>query len=313
MADFLVTDLETAVRAEIQDPDGTQWGDPELLSYINEGIRFLYAELFRQHREALLLERHLYEELEYEDFSSEDEIDLPTDFFRHILIKVSGLTKRVRRVGLDLIDDSTTEARCFVRGASVGAPVPNSANAGTDDLITGGNFTGNSNANEVITLTMASASTFNWSSSVSGSDTGVSTSTDWITLQNGIKVKFGATAGHTTGDSWTFTCYYDQVINIMKLNWDPDTDIELYYIKRPEKITLSAGAMPTSTYLPLYRYYDALKMYVVIRAMNRNEIHVGQDLGLFSPVIKLITDIASDIAEDMFAKFEPDNVALDHL
>ncbi len=82
---------------------------------------------------------------------------------------------------------------------------------GLNDLSTGGYYTGGThNEYQVRIDGVGSPNTFKWSDD-GGSTweaTGVLITGDWQTLNNGVKIKFGATAGHTIGGAANFWSFY---------------------------------------------------------------------------------------------------------
>jgi YD repeat-containing protein len=77
---------------------------------------------------------------------------------------------------------------------------------GKDDLTAQGTFTGTSDEQFTVTITTSGTpDTFSWTSSQGGSGSNVSITGSAQTLRNGVTVRFGATTGHTVGDTWTFT------------------------------------------------------------------------------------------------------------
>lgn len=301
MADILLTTLEEEVRDFLQDADGTQWLDREIVAAVNDSIEFLIVELYRQKVYSMIDELHCRTWLDDAEFSYSDEINLPIDYVKHIMMKRYGYTLPLRVAGVQEIDDTTTENRGMVRAASVGAPTPDSSNSGTDTLEADGDYSGS--ADEIITITVdAGGATFSWTSSVSGSGSAVAMATTWTTLQNGIKVKWGDTSGFTAGDIWTVKGYITQKIHILTLNYAPEEDIELWYIRRPVRFTVSGGAIVSTDRLPFRRYYLPIKEYVITVLMNRNEEDVRQNMSLMAPITRMILNISSSINSDDDAK-----------
>jgi hypothetical protein len=76
---------------------------------------------------------------------------------------------------------------------------------GLDDMIVAGQYSGSANPTYTVTVAgTGTPNTFNWNDGLGGSGAGVSMSTSLITLNNGVKIYFGATTGHTIGNSWTW-------------------------------------------------------------------------------------------------------------
>lgn len=110
---------------------------------------------------------------------------------------------------------------------------------GTNDLATGGTFTGSSNATFVVKIDSVGATdTFTWSGNGGSTWTGVTTSITGTaqTLINGITVTFGAISGHALDDSWTFTTTARK--NVEQLTADGTTCTATY---------LANGAIVNST------------------------------------------------------------------
>ena len=79
--------------------------------------------------------------------------------------------------------------------------------SGTDDMTTGGSFTGDSAAEYVVEIDgTGTPDTFKWSDD--GGSTWDATTVDITgsaqSLNNGVEVTFGSTTGHDVGDRWTF-------------------------------------------------------------------------------------------------------------
>ena len=151
--------------------------------------------------------------------------------------------------------------------------------AGSNLATTGGTGTGCT-----ITITVTGTAT-------------LSCSTSWQTLENGVKVKFGAATGFTVGDIWNFSAY-PYHINLLRLNFDPTIDLELWYVRDCQPVALVSAAISTTARLEFRRYYDALKLYVEIKLRNRNEENVSQDMGLYGPVANKIMQKASAIGDE---------------
>lgn len=92
---------------------------------------------------------------------------------------------------------------------SIGTPV--FTGSGTDDMSSGGEFTGDSDIEfEVEIDVTGTPDTFKWSSGVPGETlteqaTGLSIDGLDQALSDGVTIKFATTTGHTLADKWTFT------------------------------------------------------------------------------------------------------------
>jgi hypothetical protein len=321
MADYLVTDLEDAVRRELRDNDSTQWEDAEMIHYINDAVRYV-ADLVRKYNKySPVVESNTRYFLMFDEFSYENEHDLPENFYWPIRIKKVGGTAPIRKVNLDLIDDTDsvttplgTEARYMIRGSRVGAPVPNSANSGDNLLMTYDNGY-SATEDRTYTITMTGAAAFDWSGSgAGGSGSGtVTTAKEFVTLEDGVQISLGSLTGAVSGDVYTFAAKYTYEIQILRLNYDPDTNLEAEYVRYPTKIELSGGALPTTVYLPFRRYFFPMKEYVKLRCLNSNEMQVTVDAQLMAPVESLVMDVCSDIADDDNGDVCPAYGALDML
>ena len=77
---------------------------------------------------------------------------------------------------------------------------------GLDDLTAGGSYTGTTPQEYVVEITATGTpDTLKWSDDGGETyTTGVSITSGDITLSDGVTISFGATTGHTLGDSWTF-------------------------------------------------------------------------------------------------------------
>jgi len=308
MADFLFTTLEEDARYTLQDVDGTEYTDTEVNYAINEARRYVLDELCRNSLFALMPEQTMPYILPYSEFSYDHKHDLPTDFYYPIRFREVAAYESIPLIDFDKFDDTDRADCAFITASKVGAPVPNSANTGTDTLKTSGDHTGATQYTYTITI-LAGGATFNWART--GSLTNVaSCSTSWVTLENGVKVKFAAASGFTAGDSWTFVAYLSYA-NILCLNFDPDTDIESWHVRDVVPVDLVTGAISTTARLEFRRYYDALKLFVEIKLKNRSQESVNQDMAIFAPVSRMIMEKSSMMGDDQDGKIEPQFISED--
>ncbi len=315
MADYTVRDLRDACLAELNDTDQTNFLDTEMVHYINDAFRFVQNKISQNNMYAGLYEAFPVVDLIYSEFSNANEHDLPVNFMAKIKINRKGIAEPIRETDVETIDNSSSENRCFIYTSHIGAPVPNSSNSGTDDFNTREKYNGyTGGADDTITVTIDSGgSTFSWTSTSNGSGSDVSIEGEWQELAStGIMVYFDDTSGYTSGDSWSFAVYETQRIHRLQLNFDPEENIRLWYEKRYEKVSLSTGELPADTYIPFYQYYDALKMFVILKARNRNEENASQDASLFRPVMDLVLSRASSLHEDDAVTMMPSIRSIDY-
>lgn len=316
MSDKTVVELRNEVLQELDDVNQHQFEDTELVHYINDALRYVKYEIARLNKHATVPEEFPYDTLDYTEFSSDNKHDLPTDYSHYIMIKRSGKAKSMRGTTPDRFDDTTTQNRFIIHGGAVGAPVPNSSNSGTDDLVTKGNKSEYSGGSD-ITVTIeidAGGATYSWSDTDGNSGSGVSIPTEWSDPSgNGWYIKFDSSSGYTAGDEWTFSVYNSQVINILELNFNPEEDIKVWYSRRIEEISLSTSTLPSDTYLPLYRYYDAIKQFVILKARNRNEESIRQDIAVLKPVTNTVLRLASSLHTDDDLSVDVGNVSEDYI
>ena len=309
MADYTVLNLESDLRYELEDTDGTQWTDPEMAVYMNDGLIYMSSLLRKYNKYSLIHEGLTRYYIDSDNFSGSNEIDLPENFYYPIELKKDGEADTIRKVNIDKIMESSTQARYTIRGSKVGAPVPNSANTGNNNLETHGEHSGS--ADQAYTITMTSSTAYSWSGSGSGTGTA---STSWTELENGVKIKFSSASGLVSGDSWTFTARATYIVQILRLNYNPTTNLQMEYVRYPTKITTTGSpAALVDAYLPYRRFYLALKEYVKIRCFNRNEMNVAQDVALFAPVEALVMELAAEIPEDDHPDMDPAYTGLDYL
>jgi len=254
MADKLATDLRTDVLNSTGDFDQTRFKDIIIGTYMMEGLRLILQEIQRQNKYGTIPEQVAKTTIPYTEFSGLNKHDLPLDFFTKIRVSREGFTKPIRITTVNHIEDDTSTNFGTIYGVKVGAPVPNSANTGIDDLDTRGDFSGSSN--DTYTITIASSTTFNWSSTGGGSGSGVTMTGEWQTLDNGVQVKFATATGYTAGESWTFVAYFDQIINVIELNWDPEEDLQLWWVRRITEVAYTGTGLSATFnayYLPFFR------------------------------------------------------------
>ena len=312
MADYLVTDLEDAVRQELRDTDSTQWPDAEMIHYINDGIIYVANLVRKYNKYSPITEGQTRYYLTASEFSYDNEHDLPENFYWPIRFKKVGGEDPIRKSNLDLIDDTTSQARYMIVSSKIGAPVPNSSNTGTNLLQT---FDGGYSATEdrTYTITMTGAATFTWSGSGAGGSGSGTLTTAFQALEDGVNVAIAAITGAISGDIYTFASKATYEIQRIKLNYNPSTNLQAEYVRYPTKIALDSGALPTTTYLPFRRYFFPMKEYTKLRCLNSNEMSVAVDAQLMAPVESLVMDICSDIADDDNGDISPAYSALDML
>jgi hypothetical protein len=310
MADKTARNLRDDVLQTTGDRNQTRYKDPEIKVYAEEAMRWMLYELKRQNRYGTVPEQYPRKVLEFEDFSFDKKINLPLDYVDYIRLNRDGFDEPIRVVSLNHIDDVVGTNYATVYGATVGAPIAATGNAGLDEFMTQGNFSGSTNT--IYTITLASGTTFNWVSNQGPSGSAVAITGDWQTLENGVEVKFDSTSGYTAADVWTFTAYKDQTIQILELNWTPEEDLILNYMKRIEDLTMTNDVLDADQYLPFYKYYDAIKLYVELKCNNRGEKNIRQDLVIYDPVIRLITNVASAISYDTGSSMAPRKVTKDY-
>jgi len=80
----------------------------------------------------------------------------------------------------------------------------------------------------IVTDTLASPDLVAWSSEAGGGGFGMST--DWVELEDGVRIKWDAVDGHTFGDMWTFSSVPGSTTTITKENtyWISDTITGLF-------------------------------------------------------------------------------------
>jgi hypothetical protein len=308
MGDYLNSTLAAAVRTELRDNDATQWPDTEVVLYINDGLMFLTNLLRKYHKYAMIAEDYTRYVLDLDNFSYDNEHDLPENFFDMIRLKKVGGDLPLRRGNLELMDNDSSEARYMLRACRVGAPVPAVANTGTNLLQTQGDYSGTTD--RTYTITMTSATGFSWARS-GGSGVGTA-STAWQTLEDGVQVKWPTLTGIATGDVYTFVAKATYKVQVLRLNYDPAVDLELEYVRFPTLHALTGSSL-TSAYIPYRRYYLALKEYVKLRCLNSNEMNVSIDAALMAPVVEMVMSVAADIEDDDNGTIEPGYMAGDML
>jgi hypothetical protein len=314
MADILLRDARNEIIQELRDTNQTKFKDPELIVYFNDAVDFVKKHVFNINKFATIPEEFPRIYIDKDEFSSDYKHDLPTNYDRYLFIRRDGYEDPIRIVTLRDLYKTTTQNRGFIYGTRVGAPVPNSNNSGTDDLETQEASGGYTDSNDdTVTVTIASGTTFNWTSTNNGSGSGVTITGAWQALANGIQIKFGSTSGYTAGDIWTFDVYATQQINVLELNYAPSEDIELWYMKRHTKWTTVSDLLPANTYLPMFRYYLAIKQYIILRCRNRNEENALQDMKVFQPIFDTITMIAQTIASDDDTYYNPEFDSEDYI
>jgi hypothetical protein len=314
MADKLATELRSDVLNSVGDFDQTRFKDIIIGGYMMEGLRLILQEIQRQNKYGTIPEQVAKTTIPFAEFSGLNKHDLPVDFFTKIRVSREGFAKPIRITTVGHIEDDVSTSFGTITGAKVGAPVPNSANTGIDDLDTRGDFSGSSE--DTYTITIASSTTFNWSSTGGGSASGVTMTGKWQTLDNGVQIRFETATGYTAGDVWTFVSYFDQMISVLELNFDPEEAIQLYWVRRITEVTYTGTGLSATFnayYLPFYRYYDALKLFVELKLNNHAERNIKQDLEIDNQVIKKILDIASTINVDDDLSIQPRNVSKDFI
>lgn len=267
------SDLDSHISRILPDPNRNIVSQDLRMDFMNESIDDLLHILISLHREGIVALQWSSYIFPHEDFSYRNRQVCPNDYYLW-----ADLRTHRDDEAIEIVDDKTLlEDSDTFRGAffvnNVTPPDPDASNSGTDDLELRGEFTGSEQTSYVIEV--QTATTFRWSDD-GGSTWDVSDITmtgDWITLNNGIKAKFGSTSGYTAGDKWTFTAYHDRMLSILDLNDNPTTDVELTYARKQDDI----ASIAATVYLPFPQFYEVLKDLTVQRCRNFNKERVDID------------------------------------
>ena len=84
MADFTARDLRNDAIQELRDTEQRKWKDPEFAVYINQAIRFTKWKIQQLNKYGTVPEEFPRVYLPYEEFSSDNCHDLPTNFMEKI-------------------------------------------------------------------------------------------------------------------------------------------------------------------------------------------------------------------------------------
>lgn len=305
MAKYTSLYLQKQVQRLIGDRDGTLIKPDLMLDFFNDAIDFAHSELIGMHKEGIVDLYWPWKLLKYELFSYKNTITLPANYLSWIELRVYDTEWIIEIVPYKSIDDTLdtghtiTATGPFLMGehgavnssgaifaSNVESPLPDSANSGLDNLEVRGHFSGSANSDYIVE--MDGAATFKWSDNGGSSYTSlVAITGDWQDLSNDVQVKLETLTGYTATDKWTFTAYVDREVHILKLNFNPDSDIQFTYAK----ILTLIEDIGEGVYIPFERFYGAIKLFVQLMSMSWNEENIDIDAFVYRPVIKKLREV----------------------